>query len=341
MSSSSDRYFNGTCEEFDLYTCKEGVLNDRFLDPCSCGRTYRCTQTYELIPEDCPEDTLWDMELNRCNHAHAVKISQQCEPGNSWLRCNTTVQRTQQLQHICTNLPETTVPPATTGSAVDTTTMDEAPPGETSAVNIGLIVGLIAVVLVVVVLIILIALYLRKRNVSRIQKKRGTATHNPEYFENGNQDDPYAIIDDRLTSPAHISNTITQTNGGFTNNTFDTTDDPTPYDNSVERPQELGYTGTLNRSFREYETAANASSGQTTNENMLNDVNRSSGVVNDDESILQSKRLDENGNRNSKNSKHTIDSDSTCDSVSETNSNQEMDNETAHDYFVLNTPERV
>lgn len=95
-------YFNGTCEIFDLRNCSGEVLNEGFIDPCSCFNYYQCTQSFEMLHLDCLEGTAWDYRAKKCNRVVDVFSTQDCDENiNAWKRCNVSDTRLRQLEQQC------------------------------------------------------------------------------------------------------------------------------------------------------------------------------------------------------------------------------------------------
>lgn len=214
-------------------------------------------------------------------------------------------------------------------------------------VNPGIIIGsIIGGALITVVVLIAFYLYRRQRKKNSIKRKRSTIAQNPEYFENGHPDDPYAVIHDahvitdtQMTDPTYIGpsngGTITKSNGSCTNAGFEDTE-AAVYDNRGERFAELGYTSTLRRSVREYATTAAASSSlvQPQGENVTGNQSDIAGASGQKEGNMY---VDLNGNRNksgNENLPEVIDNDnSTPGELTEHTGGHT--NEDSPDYLVL------
>ncbi|XP_060595362.1 uncharacterized protein LOC132749568 isoform X1 [Ruditapes philippinarum] len=258
MAEDSQLIFRRTCEVFELRTCRNvTILNQRFMDPCDCQNYYQCSNNYEMLHQTCAEGTAWDSE--KCIHSEDVFFNQNCSPSNVWTRCNVTESRLLELQSICTN--STTTTPTVTPSSQRTPSSDSKVSGNTSpGVIVGSIIG--GAVIAVIILIAAFCLYKRRKQKNSIDKKRGgTNAHNPEYFEGGHLDDPYAVINDahvthdaQMSDPTYngsalgLGGTMSQQSGVFTNAGFDETAEETVYDNSRAPVVRDGYTSTLRRS---------------------------------------------------------------------------------------------
>ncbi|XP_053378420.1 uncharacterized protein LOC123528571 [Mercenaria mercenaria] len=335
--------FKGTCEVFELKRCNDvEVLGTQFIDPCSCRSYYQCSN-YQMLHQTCAEGTAWDYETKGCKHYQDVLFQQNCTEDNVWTRCNVTESRLAELKLFCTN--ETSTVPTTRP-----TTASAAP--TSSNINPGVIVGSIigGAVIAVIVLIVAFCLYRRNKR-DRINKKRsGTIAHNPEYFEGGQPDDPYAVIDDHvirdvgMNDPTYngstLGGTMSQQNGTFTNSGFDDTGEDAVYDNSGALIVGPGYTSTIRRSVREYETPTGAHSSR---ENL-----QSSGTGSHLAAAGQSDGqrggnlyvdLNGNNNKSSENSEHV--GNEIPSSVLESGSEYAKghNDENSPDYFVLEKSE--
>lgn len=234
--SSERRLFKNACEVLDVTECTKSTPGVRYIDPCNCYDQYYCLN-YEVKSETCPKGTAYDGTT--CDHENEVLLNY-CDLNHPWLRCNVSDVRHNELEHICTGSTVTQSSSTTEGVTV--------PPRGPEEDNLGLIIGLaIAAVIIVIFSIILVILFLkRKKAKDKIQKDRPGTVQNPEYFEDGNRDDPYAIIDDSRHTPSHnnsymIPNPDRKTeNGTLQGSTIADTLPPnidTVYDNSALRAE--------------------------------------------------------------------------------------------------------
>ncbi|WAR24994.1 hypothetical protein MAR_010698, partial [Mya arenaria] len=244
------------CEpNFDLKNCSTGLL----VSPCSCTDYSQCVNQV-IVTSQCAPGTTFDGK--GCTDEKFV-----CDDNETpWNRCIVTDDRLEQLKILCSpNISTTSTQtlPQTTVASSQTT---EAP----SAISAGLVIGLIIAGAVFAIVVIALVIWFRKRRKhSGIPSKRGTLAENPEYFENGNRDDPYdtipGSIPDMMSDPTYNSevienSTLSPSNGTFLPSRMEP--EEVEYDNSAfkEEPNKeaSGYTDTLRRSIREYETPISA-----------------------------------------------------------------------------------
>lgn len=230
---SSDRLFKNACEILDVVKCSE-TPDARYTDPCNCYDTYYCLHL-EVRRERCAEGTAFDGE--RCNHENEVLLKA-CDADRPWLRCNVSDSRLDELAHICGGSTSTQL--KSTTEKLTQTLASVQPRGD----NLGLIIGVaIAAFLVAILVFILVVLFVRKRKAKdKIARDRQGTVQNPEYFEDGNIQDPYAVIDDSLHSLRHVNTYIdtSEQNGSLQYDTMADTLPPntdTVYDNSALREE--------------------------------------------------------------------------------------------------------
>lgn len=314
MASNRVAFFNGTCEVFDLRNCTGQVLNEFYMDPCSCYHYYRCSQSHVMLHQRCAEGSAWDYITKLCKNAGEVTLYQDCEEDNAWHRCNVSEPRLKQLEGQCKQNANVSVP-----LTIQTTLPTPASSGD---INPGVIIGaVIAGAVLTAILIIAIGLY-RRRMKSRIPAKRPTIANNPEYFEGGNSDDPYAIIHDAHISDTNVHHPTHSSGNGTIQNGFE--EDVIEYDNTGATTAD-GYTSTMRRSIRDYETPVRANGNNQTEDKL--DVGTTPGTS-----------TDENGNEHRKqidiSMKTSISSNSSHDNISTLTSSL-TESDSAPNYYKL------